>query len=147
MLIRPRSAALACVFVALIAGFLWTGHLLYQLPIGLDPSAFFLGETIQSIARTFSPDLTLNVAGLVWLVVSLLVIFTIAFFAMRTSLRAEAASADASRRRFLAGAWGVAFGSLVTAAAAAAARGMYGVGHGGRGWLGINKSIQANVTR
>ena len=147
MIIRPRSAALVCVFIALIAGFLWTGHLLYQLPIGLDPSAFVLGETIQSIARTFSPDLTLNVAGLVWLVVSLLVIATIAFFAMRTSLRAEAASADASRRRFLAGAWGVAFGSLVTAAAGAAARGMYGVGHGGRGWLGINKSIQAPVVK
>ena len=147
MLTRPRIVAIACVLFALIAGYFSTGHLLYKLPIGLDPSGFALGDSIQSIARTLSPDLSLNVAGIVWLAVSLLAIATIAFFAMRTSVRAEAASSDASRRRFLTGAWGVALGSLVTAAAAAAARGMYGIGHGGRGWLGINESIQAPVVK
>ena len=147
MLTRPRIVAIACVLFALIAGYFSTGHLLYKLPIGLDPSGFAFGDTIQSIARVLSPDLSLNVAGIVWLLVSLFAIATLAFFAMRASVRAEAASSDASRRRFLTGAWGVALGSLVTATAAAAARGMYGIGHGGRGWLGINKSIQAPVVR
>jgi aryl-alcohol dehydrogenase-like predicted oxidoreductase len=147
VLTKPRNAIIACLLFALVAGYFIAGNLLYKLPIGLDPSGFPAGEAIQAIAMKLVPDLTRNVAGLVWLIGSLLAIACVCFFAARAAVRSEAATADHSRRRFLTGAWGIALGSLLVAAAAALGRGLLGIGHGGRGWRGVSKSIQAPVVK
>jgi len=146
VLARPRIIIVASLVFALVAGYFVSGQLFYKFPIGLDASAFLAGDAILGAIRTFAPDTHGSVVGVVWLVVSLLAIATVALFAVRASQRAQARATDVSRRRFL-GAWVTSVAALVAGAAAATARAIYGLGHGGRGWMGINESIQAPVVR
>ena len=146
MLAKPRIVIVACLVFALVAGYFVAGHHFYKFPIGLDASAYLAGDAIHGVIRSFSPNSHGSVVGVVWLVVSLVAIAAVGFFTARASLRAEARATDVGRRHFL-GAWLVGFGSLLAGAAAATARGLFGLGHGGRGWMGINKSIQAPVVR
>jgi aryl-alcohol dehydrogenase-like predicted oxidoreductase len=146
VLTRPRIIIVAGLAFALVAGYFVAGHLFYKFPIGLDASAFLAGDAIHGAIRSFAPDTHGSIVGVVWLVVSLLAIATVTFFAVRTSQRAQARATDVSRRHFL-GAWVASLAALVAGAAAATARAIYGLGYGGRGWMGINESIQAPVVR
>ena len=136
MLSRPRHALLAALAIALVGGYFVTGHWLYKAPIGLDPSGFLAGEWIQSLAPAKHA-----IAGLVWVVVSLLAIAAVAFWLVKRSV---AAGVDAGRRSFLTGAGsgaGVALGSIVLGGAAAAGRGLLGIGTGTTGWLPVSSHI------
>ncbi len=147
MLKRPLVVFAAAVIFSLVAGYLVAGHYFYKFPIGLDATGFLLGDAIHGLLVKLSPGLNGSVVGVVWLVVSLLALSTLSVVAVRASLRAREVAADTGRRRFLAASSGVAFGSLLAGAAAAFGRGILGVGQGGRGWWGINESIQATVVR
>ena len=141
---RPRNTALACLLIAAVAGYFVTGHYLYKVPIGLDASAFLLGEPLQALAKRVAPGLHNAASGAILLVLSLLAIAAVGFFAMRRSVRAKAAKVDAGRRAFLTGAGsgaGIALGSLVIAGGAGAARGLLGVGLGHGGWSGVSANI------
>jgi hypothetical protein len=148
MLGRPRNVAIACLLFAAIAGYLVVGHYFYKVPIGLDESAFVFGEPLQALVKRFAPDLHNAASGGVLLLLSLIAITAIAFFAMRASVRAKkAAEVDAGRREFLTGAGsgaGIALGSFVVAAGAGAARGYLGVGLGHDGWRGVGAGISSS---
>jgi len=142
---KPGLVTLACLALALIAGFAWTGHWFYTFPIGLDATAFPAGEAIQRLAESLNPELKNAVGGLVWVVLSLLVIGAVVFFVVRASVRAKVAAVDPERRSFLTGAGagaGAALGSLVVAGGAGVVRGVFGVGEGNGGWLGVGRDIQ-----
>ncbi len=147
MLSKPRYAALTCLAFALITGFGISGHYLYKAPIGLDGSAFLFGSAIDRVVRMFLPDAPGAMVGVVWLVISLLAITTFSVLLFRRLTRERATASNASRRRFLLGASAVGFGSLVAGVVAALGRGLFGIGEGGRGWAGINDSIQADVVK
>jgi predicted aldo/keto reductase-like oxidoreductase len=137
---RTRIAVLGSLALALVVGSLVTGHLLNVAPVGLDPSAFLLGDSIQRLFQRVRPDQTRAVAGLVWILVSLLALGAIAFALVRRSVRLNVAAVDPTRRGFLTGAalgGVVAILSMLLASLAAAARALFGVGQGGRGWAGI----------
>src|SRR5262249_12473953 len=117
MLSRPRNALLCALAVALAGGYFVTGHFMYVAPIGLDATAFPLGEWIQG----FFPGTQHAVAGLVWTLVSLLVIMALAVWLVK---RAIAGRVDPVRRSFLVRAGsgaGMALGSLLVAGGAGAA--------------------------
>jgi predicted aldo/keto reductase-like oxidoreductase len=145
MLSKPRNAFLACLAFALIAGFLTAGRYMYRAPIGHDGSGFLFGSTIDGIVRSFNPDAPGAMVGFVWILISLLAITVISVWLFGRWTR-EARASVSGRRRFLMGA-GVGFGSLLTGAVATLARGLYGIGEGGRGWAHINESIQADVVK
>ena len=50
MLRTPRSAWLASLALALVGGYFVTGYFFYRAPIGLDSSAFPVGEASGSAA-------------------------------------------------------------------------------------------------
>jgi aryl-alcohol dehydrogenase-like predicted oxidoreductase len=132
---------IALLVCAGVAGYLWIGVLLDQIPIGLDESAFPAGDAIQTAAQWIWPDLERTFAGIFWLAVSLLCIALAVLFAVRASVRH---GLDPARRRFLTGvATGVAASAaaLVVALGAGAARAFLGLGRGGRGWLGVADDI------
>ncbi len=141
---KPRNVIIGCLVAAVVLGYLWTGWLLYRMPIGLDPSGFPAGEAIQSLF----PGSTRTVAGAAWIVISLLVIGLAGFLAARAAVRSSAASTDPARRTLLTGAGagaGVALGSILLAGLAAGARAFLGVGRGGRGWSGVSEHINSDV--
>jgi predicted aldo/keto reductase-like oxidoreductase len=128
---------LVALALALVAGFFGVGRLLYVLPVGLDTSAFVAGDWIQA----FAPEAKHAIGGMVWLLVSLLAIGVVAFWLVRRSV---AGTVDADRRSFLTGAGsgaGVALGSIVLGGAAAASRGLLGVGTGTSGWGPVSEHI------
>jgi predicted aldo/keto reductase-like oxidoreductase len=144
MFTKTRNAILGSLLFALVAGYFVLGHYLYKVPIGLDQSGFVAGKALHSFALLFSPDAATAMSGVVLLLGSLLAIGAIVFFVVRAAVRGRAAGVDPERRSFLTGAGsgaGVALFSMVVAAAVAAARGLLGVGHGGRGWADIGKHI------
>jgi predicted aldo/keto reductase-like oxidoreductase len=148
MLGRPRNRAIACLLFAAVAGYLVTGHYLYKVPIGLDESAFLFGSQLQALAKRFAPGLANAAAGVILLILSLLAIAAIGFFAMRAAVRARAAGTDPGRRDFLAGAGsgaGIALGSLLVAGGAAATRGFLGWGTGTAGWRGVGANIGSDA--
>jgi aryl-alcohol dehydrogenase-like predicted oxidoreductase len=138
---RIRNAWLAGLAISLVGGYFVAGRLLYEVPIGLDSTAFLAGEAIQDAALSFVPTLKHAVGGLVWLslwgVILLLVVPAILFFVVRGSVRSRL---DPGRRSFLSGAGSgvlVAFSSGLAALVAAAGRGLLGWGTGHGGWSGI----------
>jgi predicted aldo/keto reductase-like oxidoreductase len=137
MLSRPRNAVLFAIALSLVMGFAVTGHYLYKAPIGLDPSAFLLGDAIQSLA----PGAGHAIAGPVWALASLVVVAAICVWLVR---RAQARSVDSARRSFLARAGsgaGMALGSVVLGFGAGAARAFLGVGTGTKGWAPVGSQI------
>jgi aryl-alcohol dehydrogenase-like predicted oxidoreductase len=145
---KTRTAVLFSLGLALVAGFAVTGSLLYTMPEGLNESAFPGGAWIYRIASSLSPGVGGSVVALVYVVLSLLAIAFVAFLLVRGSARARLGSLDASRRTFLTGAasgGGTALIAMVVAGIAAAARGLLGVGQGGRGWKAVSDGIGADV--
>ena len=148
MLRNPRNAWIAVLVFALVAGFLVTGHYLYQTPIGLYDTAFFMGGFLQKVVLVFVPDLKNSAGGGVLLLLSLLAIGTLSFWVVRHAVRAKSVELDPGRRTFLTGAGsgiGAALGGVLVGSAAAAARGFYGVGQGNRGWRDITLINDSSV--
>jgi hypothetical protein len=147
---KPRNAIVGSLVFALVAGYLVVGHYLYKLPVGLDQTGFIAGYFLHSVGLLFAPDATNAMSGVVLLVLSLLGVGAVAFFAVRAAVRSRRAAVDPGRRSFLTGAGagaGMALGSIVVAGGVAAARGLLGLGHGGRGWSDIGEHIQADVVK
>jgi hypothetical protein len=147
---RTPAAHLARIAVlAAVAGWIWTGHYFYKGPIGLDPSGFWLGETLQRIAVRVRPEIENTVVWIAMIPVSLLAIGAVAFVWMRRVVRARRAEIDPARRTFLTGAGagaGAALAAVASGAAGAAARGVLGFGEGKKGWLPTGTQIQAKAT-
>ena len=102
------------------------------------------GEVLHSVALMFLPGLNNAASGVVALLLLLLAVGGVSFFVVRSAVRKRAAAVDPDRRRFLTGAGagaGVAVGSMVIAGGVAAARGVLGLGHGGRGWDDVGGKI------
>ncbi len=135
----PRRVSLASLGLSLLVGYFLLGALLYRLPVGLDASAFWLGETLQRLIP-FERAL----AGIVWLAVGLLTLLVTVFVAVRRSVRAQVQDVDPGRRSFLTGTGlgaVAALGSLVLAGGAAAMRALHGVGQPNTGWLGVAQKV------
>jgi len=143
---KTRNVVLACLGLALVVGYLWTGPLLYQSIKGFDPSAFPLGPQVQALADALAGPFPHAVSGLVVGVGALLSLAVLAFFAVRSAARR---GADPGRRRFLGGAVsgaGAGLGALVLGGAVAFLRAGFGVGYGGRGWYNVTgRALQPAV--
>ncbi len=130
MFARPRNAALLAIGIALVIGFFVVGGLVYASLIGLDATGFWAGSFFQALV----PGATRAVGGIIWAAIILLGLGGFAFWLMKRSVTA---GVDPGRRSFLTGAGsgaGVALGSVVVGGVAGAARGLYGVGTGTKGW-------------
>jgi len=117
-----RAFVAVWLVAAAVLGFLVSGSLLYDSFIGLAPSGFPAGESLQKLA----PGANNAVGGLI-LAIGLIVVLTIAaiFVVPRRTKR----PATAGRRAFLAGS--AAIGTAAVAGGAAFARAFFGLGTGG----------------
>jgi len=136
---RSRTAlvAVVCIGVATLAGYFVAGKYLALASIGLDPSAFPLGELAQSIGVALFPSLQIAVGGLVLALGTVLVVPIVVFVIVRRTARMSAVAPDAGRRGFLAGTGagaGAAIGALIAGGTTMYGRAMLGWGNGGRGW-------------
>jgi uncharacterized protein len=134
---RTRTVVLACLLAALAVGFFVSGAALYKTSIDLDPVAFPAGRAIDEAARAVGIDYGHPFAGTFYVLLPLLVVLVVTYLAVRGSIRARHQRIDPGRRGFLRGAAGGAAAAISATALgglAAYARGMGGVGNGGRGW-------------
>jgi aryl-alcohol dehydrogenase-like predicted oxidoreductase len=141
---KLRNAIIVSLFFALVAGYFVAGHYMYKVPIGLDPSGFIAGEALRSVALFVAPGLEGGMPGIELLIAALLGIGAVVFFIVRAAVRSRADEVDRERRSFLTGAGtgaGMALGSMVVAGVVAFARGILGLGRGGRGWGDISTHI------
>ena len=141
---KTRSAVWATMLFAVIAGYFMVGPFLDLTPIGFDHSAFPAGDKIQSIGQQIWPDFEHASAGMFWVVVTLLAIAGLVFFAVRGVVRRSREALDPERRKFLTGMGAGALagiGALVLAASSAAMRTFLGVGRPGRGWSMVVSEI------
>jgi aryl-alcohol dehydrogenase-like predicted oxidoreductase len=137
MLSRPRNAVLCASALSLAVGYFVAGHYFYKAPIGLDPSAFWLGEWLQALA----PNAGHAIAGVVWALASLAAAAGVSVWLVR---RAVMGRIDPGRRSFLARAGsgaGAALGSLAFGFGAGALRAFLGVGTGTKGWASVGSQI------
>jgi len=116
--------------IAAILGFLVSGSLFYESAIGLAPSAFPWGETIQRLAPGAN-----NAVGGVVLAIGLIVVLVVASLLLAARVSPPASP---GRRRFLTTA---AVGTAVVSTGGALARTLFGFGTGGPGWNPIRKNI------
>jgi predicted aldo/keto reductase-like oxidoreductase len=131
---RTRSAVLLSLVLGLVVGFYGFGGTFYRAAIGLDPSAFALSGVFEPLGRMLVPDMGLSRGGVMLAAAMLLAAGLVAFVWVRASVRAHV---DPSRRSFLTGTaagTGTALGALALGAGAGLARGLRGIGNGGRGW-------------
>ena len=128
------------IAVALVAGYAISGNFLYHAVIGLDATAFPAGEWIQ---RTFGPDMSNAIAGIVLGLGTLLLIplIAIGFVFSRTSH--ASGEANRGRRRFLTTSL-AGFGALVAAVVGSLAHALFGVGKEGDGWYDISGKISSD---
>ncbi len=84
MLSRPRNVVLCALVLSLVAGYFVTGHFLYEAPIGLDPSAFLLGDWIQRLV----PGAGHAIAGPFWALASLAAVTGVSVWLVRGRSRA-----------------------------------------------------------
>lgn len=134
---RPKIIALTAILVSGVIGLTVSGSLFYDSLVGLDSSAFPGGEFLQSAVMAVQPKATKAVGGLIVAVLLVLAVAIGSFFAMRTSLRSDAATVPGGpapgRRTFLAS-FATGTGALVAAGGGMFARGFLGVGTGYGGW-------------
>ncbi len=121
------------IAIAAILGFFVSGPLLYDSFIGLAPSAFPMGETLQKLA----PDAPNAIGGLVLAIGLILLLVIASLFVLPRRIAAPAPG----RRRFLTGA--AALGTGAAAGAAAFGRAYFGLATGGPGWRPIAGNISA----
>jgi len=142
---RPRLVFLLCLVLAAVVGFWGAGGALYRAAIGLAPTAFPAGETLDGIGRALLPSVNFSVAGLVLAGILLLAVAILSFVLVRSSVRTRrAAETDTSRRSFLTGAAsgaGAAVSTLVVGGSLGAARAFMGLGNQGRGWAPVGSEI------
>jgi aryl-alcohol dehydrogenase-like predicted oxidoreductase len=144
---KPLSVAAACLVLAVVAGWLVVGPLLYKVPIGLDESAFLWGEPLQAVAKWFAPGLQNAASGGILLLLALLALGALAFLVTRAAVRAKSAAHDPGRRSLLVGAGsgaGMALVSMLVAGATGLLRGLFGLGTGHGGWSGVNQHIASD---
>jgi aryl-alcohol dehydrogenase-like predicted oxidoreductase len=144
---RSLLAVVACLLPAAAVGWFALGPLMEKLPIGLDESAFPLGEPLQALAKWFDPGLVNAASGAILLVAVLLAIGALAFVAVRATVRARSGALDAGRRRVLLGAGsglGAALLAIFGAGAAAALRGLFASGSGRVGWSQVGDQIASD---
>jgi predicted aldo/keto reductase-like oxidoreductase len=140
----PRKAIIGSLVFALGAGYFVVGHYTYKVPVGLDPSGFIAGEAVHSLALRLVPGLESAMPGVGLLVLPILGIGAAVFFGVWAAVRSHSDDVDRARRSFLTGAGtgaGMALGSMIVASCVGFARGMFGLGQGGRGWAAISKYI------
>lgn len=145
MLRGPKRVWLAGLVISLLAGYFVAGRLFYEVPIGLDSTAFPAGGAMQELARSFGLEPKHAVGGIAWLVLWLVILVLVLpvflFLRARGSVRA---GVDADRRSFLTGVGSgalVAVSSALAALVAAAGRGLLGWGSGHGGWWGTFRNI------
>jgi aryl-alcohol dehydrogenase-like predicted oxidoreductase len=134
---KPRAAFLVAIAIALAVGWWVAGPLVYKTAIGLNETAFPTGVLMQNLVTRLAPDFSRAVAGGVLFAISALAVGAAAFLLVRAARRAQIASLDPTRRRFLTGFGFGAAAAVVTSVLTAAlglARGLLGLGYGGRGW-------------
>jgi predicted aldo/keto reductase-like oxidoreductase len=134
---RLSIAVLGSLIVALVVGFFGFGAVFYYAGIGLDPSAFPMSGVMQPLGELLLPDAGLTIAGLAWAILLLLIAVVIAFVWVRGAVRKSVAAQDPSRRTFLTGSLsgaGAAVGAAILGGGVGMARGLLGIGNGGRGW-------------
>ncbi len=141
---KPCAAFLVAIAIALAVGWWVAGPLAYKAPIGLNETAFPAGEQLQSLVTRLAPDFAWAGAGLALLAITSLAVGAAAFLLVRAVRRAQLASTDPSRRRFLTG---LGFGTVAALVSTALvgglglARGWLGLGRGGRGWQPVFAQI------
>jgi hypothetical protein len=86
---RPRTAlaAVICIVVAALAGYFVAGKYIAKASIGLDPSAFPLGELVQSIGVALFPNLEIAVGGRVLALGTVLLVPIVVFVVVRRTAR------------------------------------------------------------
>ena len=138
MKLRPLTATLLSVLVAVLVGATLAADFLWRAAIGLDPTGFPAGAGMQRLGEMLFPGLNIALAGLVLSLGSVLLVAIGAFVFVRRQRRVGLGNADPSRRSFLSGSLagaGAAAAALVAGGGAMVARSFYGVGHKhGRGW-------------
>ena len=126
------------LLLVLALGLGWgvSGDLLYHSLIGLDSSAFPLGEWIQA---TLAPSVTKAVGGIVVAVLFVLLLGVLGFVFGRRTTTPD----PDGRRKFLAGS---AAGASAFAAGTVGmlAHTFYGVGKRGEGWMQVQGQISSD---
>jgi predicted aldo/keto reductase-like oxidoreductase len=128
-------------------GYFVLGPTLYSLFIGLDWAAYPGGRAIERSFRALGYTGQNAISGVFWLLLGLLAVMALAFFAARARVRADA---DPARRRMLTGAATGALSALGAGALAgggAALRSLFGWGRDDTGWRAVNAGIQAEVQK
>jgi len=134
---KSHAAFFVAIAIALAVGWWVAGPLVYKTAIGLNETAFPAGELMQDLVTRLAPDFARTVAGGVLFAISALAVGAAAFLLVRAARRAQVASLDPTRRRFLTGFGFGAAAAVVTSALTVGlglARGLLGLGYGGRGW-------------
>ena len=140
MKLRPISATLVLVAIAILVGATLSADFFWRAAVGLDPTAFPAGQAMQSIGEALFPGLNVAVGGVVLALGSILLVAVVAFFVVRAGRRQTLVQADPARRNFLSGSLaggGAALATLVAGGGAMVGRSFFGLGHKqGRGWKG-----------
>jgi predicted aldo/keto reductase-like oxidoreductase len=137
---RRLSVWLFLAFAALV-GFFVSGPFLYKAAIGLDRSAFPLGDLTTDLGIKLFPQFGMSLGGLVWALGVILALGILGFFVGRGASRApRPAGLDTGRRGLLAGV-GTAVGSLALGGLGMWLRAFKGLGNEGRGWAPVAGEI------
>lgn len=134
---RPRSAFIISLVLGAIVGGTFSAHYLWQGFVGLDPSAFPAGETLQSIGYALFPALDISVGGLVLALGTILVVGILSGIWVFRSWRTRSQSLDPSRRSLLKGGAagaGAAVSTVAVGGGVMFARTFLGWGHERGGW-------------
>ncbi len=134
---RPRTALLASLGIAVVVGFGWSGAALYKTVIDLVSAAFPAGSVIQAAADALGIPYPRPIAGPFWTFSGLIVVALASFWLMRRAVRRQQAETDPHRRGFLTGTLAggaTALAATGVAGGLAVARALGGLGNGGRGW-------------
>ena len=129
---------------ALAVGWWVAGPLIYKTAIGLNETAFPVGQQLQDLFTRLAPNFAWAGAGLALAAIVTVAVSVFAFLLVRAARRSQVASIDFSRRRFMTGfGFGTAAALVSTALVAGLgmARSWLGVGRGGRGWKPVFTEI------
>ncbi|NQZ99357.1 MAG: aldo/keto reductase [Myxococcales bacterium] len=139
-----RSARFVAWLVGLaVLGYFVVGHLFATLPVGLDWSAWPLGEIGREVFGAVGIQIHGAVMGGLWLLVILVAVM---YFAARSANRAQKAhGVSAGRRRVVAAL--SAIGATALAGGAGALRGFFGVGESHDGWNGSGRGIGVDAQK
>jgi predicted aldo/keto reductase-like oxidoreductase len=136
--LRLVATTFLIVLLAALLGATVGADFLWRSAIGLDPTAFPAGQSLQSLGDLLFPGLDVALAGLLLGLGTVLGVPIVAFFIVRGQRRTLLEQADPGRRNFLSGSLaggGAALAALVAGGGAMVGRSFFGLGHKeGRGW-------------